>query len=89
MVDRSSISLAASAAGLTGPAAMMRLASTSICGWVSPTVPPPCGGQPRSPGRAFTAQNWTATPRWWSIWLAGGGVTEKRTPKSLNVKSSV
>jgi hypothetical protein len=24
-----------------------------------------------------------------STWLAGGGETEKRTPKSLNVKSAV
>ena len=42
MVDRSSISLAASAAGLTGPAALMRLARTSIWGWVSPTVCSAC-----------------------------------------------
>ena len=47
------------------------------------------GAMSLSLASAVTAQNWTATPRWWSIWLAGGGVTEKRTPKSLNVKSSV
>jgi hypothetical protein len=34
-VDRSSISLAASAAGLTGPAALMRMVRTSSWGWVS------------------------------------------------------
>lgn len=44
---------------------------------------------PLAPVRALTAQNWTATPRSGSIWLAGGGVTENRMPKSLNVKSSV
>ena len=36
-----------------------------------------------------SAQNWMAKPRLWLIWLAGGGVTENRMPKSLNVKSSV
>lgn len=38
MVDRSSISLAASAAGRNGPAALMRVVSTSIWGWVSPAA---------------------------------------------------
>ena len=32
------------------------------------------------------AQNWiAATPMSGSTWLAGGGVTENRIPKSLNV----
>jgi hypothetical protein len=31
---------------------------------------------PLAPVRTLTAQNWMATPASWSIWLAGGGVTE-------------
>jgi hypothetical protein len=42
----------------------------------------------RPPVRGFAAQNWTPTPPSWT-WLAGGGVTENRMPKSLNVKSVV
>jgi hypothetical protein len=44
-------------------------------------------GAAAAPGRPH--QNWTATPSLESTWLAGGGVTENRTPKSLKVKSSV
>jgi len=42
MMDRSSISLAARAADLTGPAALMRMLSTSIWGWVSPAARRAC-----------------------------------------------
>ena len=47
------------------------------------------GAMSLSLASAVTDQNWTATPRSWLIWLSGGGVTENRTPKSLNVKSAV
>jgi hypothetical protein len=54
MVDRSSISLAARAAGLTGPAVLRRMVSASIWGWVSLAAVPACKARddPLEPGDA-------------------------------------